>query len=725
MTASVPSIGTPEPPAAGADRANILIVDDRPDKLLVFKTILEELGQNIVTLQSGEEALRWLLDNECAVLLLDVNMPGMDGFETAEMVRARRKSAHTPIIFITSHVDEIHSLRGYALGAVDFLLAPVMPTVLRSMVCVFVQLFNLTRQIRQRADEHIALVREQAARNAAEEGSRRAHFLADAGKVFISSLDLRALMVGTTRLIVPFLADFSAMTIIHADNGVESEVSSDDWRATGIPTTDPDDGERCGGRVTDHPRWLTAVREVVATGRPLTLDDFPIAPAHLAGRFEAVDHARAGVAGLTLLPLTARGQTHGALGFANLPSRRSDDSDAALAADIASRAATAIDNCLLYRETQEIDTRKNEFLATLSHELRNPLAPIRTAIHALHVSGQWPAGAEPMRDMLERQLEHLTRLVDDLLDVSRITHGKIRLRRETVDLVSKVRYALDNCREPLGESGHVVQLRLPDHPVWISGDRVRVQQVFENLILNACRYTEPGGRIDVALSTEGEEAVFEIRDTGIGIPAEMMPRLFDMFAQGDSMAERHRHGLGIGLALVRNLVRLHGGSISAASEGAGKGSTFTVRLPLAAQQAAPQVSAPQTNRQMGLSMDELRILVVDDNTDAAESLKMLLSVFGHQVEIAHDGQSAIALARTQLPQVVFLDIGLPGMDGYEVARRFRSDADLADSKLIALSGYGTENDQQRSRAAGFNRHLVKPVDPSELPAIIAEVAAQP
>jgi CheY-like chemotaxis protein len=261
--------------------------------------------------------------------------------------------------------------------------------------------------------------------------------------------------------------------------------------------------------------------------------------------------------------------------------------------------------------------------------------------------------------------------------------------------------------------------------VWIDGDRVRVQQVFENLILNACRYTEPGGRIDIDLSTENENAVFVIRDTGIGIPADMMPRLFDMFAQGDATTERHRHGLGIGLALVRNLVRLHGGTIVAASEGRGKGSAFTVRLPLSPQQADPEDADSHTIRMMGLPMDELRILVVDDNTDAAESLKMLLSVFGHQVEIAHDGQSAIAVARTQQPQLVFLDIGLPGMDGYEVARRFRSDADLAESKLIALSGYGTENDQQRSRAAGFNRHLVKPVDPSELPAIIAQVTAQP
>jgi signal transduction histidine kinase/DNA-binding response OmpR family regulator len=705
----------PSTAATRADRANVLIVDDRPDKLLVFKTILEELDQNIITLQSGEEALRWLLDNECAVLLLDVNMPGMDGFETAEMVRARRKTAHTPIIFITSHVDEIHSLRGYALGAVDFLLAPVMPNILRSKVSVFVELFNLTRQIRQRADEHIALVREQAARTAAEENGRRAHFLAEAGKVFISSLDLRALMAGTTRLVVPFLADFSAMTIVHGDNVTENAASADDWYMAG--TTE---------RITESAIWRDAQSEVMTTGKERLLEDFPAGPrayvARLDGSGRAVNRPSVRV---LMLPLIARGQTHGVLALAMGASLRShDESDLTLALDIAARAATAVDNCLLYKEVQEVDARKNEFLATLSHELRNPLAPIRTAIHTLHVSGQWPKGAESLREMLERQLDHLTRLVDDLLDVSRITHGKIRLRREHVNLVSKVRYALDNCRVPIQEAGHELVADLPAQPVVIHGDRVRVQQIFENLILNACRYTEPRGRIDVSLSTEGQYAVFRIRDTGVGITAEMMPRLFDMFAQADAATDRTRHGLGIGLALARNLVRLHHGTISVASEGAGKGSEFTVRLPLS-QTGQDVVEEPDVKRELDTSMDGLRILVVDDNTDAAESLRMLLSVFGHQVEIAHNGVNALATAQTQKPELVFLDIGLPGMDGYEVARRMRSEAGLAESKLIALSGYGTEADQQRSREAGFNRHLVKPVDPGELPAIIAQVTGGP
>src|SRR5258706_5239282 len=287
-----------------------------------------------------------------------------------------------------------------------------------------------------------------------------------------------------------------------------------------------------------------------------------------------------------------------------------------------------------------------------------------------------------------------------------------------------MRLALDICAKPLQQAAHDVVVNSPDTPVCIDGDRVRVQQIFENLILNACRYTEPHGRIRVSLGEEGNEAVFRIRDTGVGISPEMMPRLFDMFAQADASTDRTRHGLGIGLALARNLVRLHGGTITAESEGAGKGSEFTVRLPMAPR-GAVEVTNGATKTEMEPSVDALRILVVDDNADAAESMKMLLTVFGHQVEIAHDGFSALTAARSMSPQMIFLDIGLPGMDGYEVAKRLRSEAGLQDAKLIALSGYGTENDQKRSRAAGFNRHLVKPVDPGELPAIIAQVAAAP
>jgi signal transduction histidine kinase len=425
-----------------------------------------------------------------------------------------------------------------------------------------------------------------------------------------------------------------------------------------------------------------------------------------------------------VLPLLARGQVHGTLVLAMCGSgRHFDASQLALASDVGSRAGLAVDNCLLFKEIRDNDRRKDEFLATLSHELRNPLAPMRTAIHAMHLAGAWPAEGQKVRAMLERQLDHLTRLVDDLLDVSRITRGKIQLRREPVDLVQKLTYALDNCRAQVDAAKHTLDVSLPAGPVVVDGDRVRLQQIFENLIVNACRYTEPGGTIAARLAVDETSARVTIRDTGVGISPQMLPRIFDMFAQADVSNDRTRHGLGIGLALVRNLVQLHGGSVSAASEGLGQGSEFTVTLPVLAgvQPAADTAYAHDVAPDAG----SLRILVVDDNADAAESLSVLLGLLGHRVEVAHDGTAAVQSAAQLSPDLVFLDIGLPGMDGYQVAEALRAHAGLGQGRFIALSGYGTESDKRRSRDAGFVGHLVKPLNPRELPNIIAAAIALP
>ena len=704
--------------AAAADdgRANILIVDDRADKLLVFKTILEDLDQNIITLQSGEDALRWLLDNDCAVMLLDVNMPGMDGFETAQLIRARRKTAHMPIIFITAHADEMRIEKGYSLGAVDYMLSPAVPSVLRSKVMVFVQLFNLTLQIKRQADEHVNLAREQAARAAAEESNRRASFLADASRILSSSLDVSSLMVGATRLVVPTLADFSAITLVDGEGTLVRTACRPDWNL---------DESRIS--IIDDPLWVAATNEVIATGRTKMIEDFaaqallPVNGDHAA---EAQGQNRWPVQHVAMLPLVARDKIHGVLTLALVPyGRRFGSAELELATDIASRVAIAIDNCLLFLEIQKGDRRKNEFLATLSHELRNPLAPMRNAIHALHLSGQWPAGANELREMFDRQLGQLTHLVNDLLDVARISQGKIQLRKQTTDLVTEINHAVKSCSAAMETVGHKLVVSLPDEPVMVEGDRVRLQQIFENLLLNACKYTEPNGRIDVGLTSDADRAVITIRDTGVGIAAEMMPKIWDIFSQVDASPERVRQGLGIGLSLVKKLVTLHGGSIEATSDGLGKGSVFIVRLPMltTAQQAAIASTAEEAADAVGLAAQARRILVVDDNVDAAESLQVLLGVFGHTVEIAHEGVTALQVAWTFKPDLVFLDIGLPGMNGYEVARRLRDEIGMKTVKLVALSGYGTESDQMRSKEAGFDRHLVKPVDPGALPMIISAV----
>lgn len=702
-------------------RANILIVDDRADTRLVLKTILEDLGQNIVLMQSGENALRWLLENDCAVMLLDINMPGMDGFETAQLIRSRPRSAHIPIIFITAHAEEIHTTRGYSLGAVDYILSPVAPGVLRSKVSVFVQLFKLAQQIEKEADERVSLAREQAARAAAEKATRQARFLAGASKILSRSLDAHSLMASATRLVIPMLADESAITLA---NSIE---------ITPRIVCTPEQGAAGGANTLIHdPSWADAVDEVLATGLVKFLENLPACSPDTGlrdGRSRSSDESRAqpAVERAVILPLIARGKVRGALSLAAWPSgKRFDATEIAMATDIAGRIAMALDNCLLFKEIQDANERKTEFLATLSHELRNPLAPMRTAVHAMHLAGLWPAEGRKFREMIERQLDHMTRLVDDLLDAARITRGKIQLRKEPVDLVVKITRVLETCRPLVEKYRHEVNVSLPSEPVWVEADRVRVQQIFENLIVNACKYTDPGGRVDIGLLVENDAATFRIRDSGVGIAADMMPRIWDMFVQVDASLDRARNGLGIGLSLARQLAHLHGGAIGAASEGLGKGSEFTVRLPL-------MVTAPAGLPASGFSATEParasplagRILVVDDNRDSAESLGTLLGESGHEVALAYDGTSALEVARAFRPDLVFLDIGLPKMNGYEVARRLRQDIGLATAKFIALSGYGTAGDLARSKQAGFALHLVKPVDPKEFPSIVASVLAAP
>ena len=710
--------GPTEAGLADSPKANVLIVDDRDDKRLVFTTVLEELHQNLVTMQSGEHALRWLLDNDCAVILLDVNMPGMNGFETAQLIRTRARSAHIPIIFITAYADAMHAARGYSLGAVDYILSPIMPDVLRSKVAVFVQLFNLREQAAKKADERISLAREQAARAAAEAVTRRANFLAEASKILSSSLDADSLMASAMRLLVPAFADFSAIVLANGhESGPVRSACAPAWNLQDLHNA-----------VVCHPAWIGAINEVLATGEQKTFgkisytDSNPRARDALAlpGRNEGI---ACELEQFVLLPLAARGKTQGALCLAFASSaKRLGVAEMALVSDIAARTALALDNCLLFKKIQDANQRTNEFLATLSHELRNPLAPIRTALHSMHLSGLWPAEGREFREMIERQIERMSHLVDDLLDVARITQGKIQLRKEKVELAAKIVRALETCRPSIEEAGHQLCLSLPKEEVWVDGDRVRLQQILENLLINAGKYTKPGGRIDVSLRAEADEAVVRIRDTGVGIAPEMLPKIWEMFAQADTSADQAKSGLGIGLSLARQLVHLHAGRIEAASEGLGKGSEFTVRLPLVAAAASEiAVAESASPEKMEAASMARRILVVDDNADAADSLAVLLGIWGHNAKIAHDGVAALEIAREFEPELVFLDIELPKMNGYEVARRLREQAGPARAKLIALSGYGAERDRQRSKEAGFALHLVKPVDPKSLSAAIDSV----
>jgi CheY-like chemotaxis protein len=362
----------------------------------------------------------------------------------------------------------------------------------------------------------------------------------------------------------------------------------------------------------------------------------------------------------------------------------------------------------------EQDRKKDEFLATLAHELRNPLAPLRSGLDVLDLSAD-PDESSQTRDMMRRQLSQMVRLIDDLMDVSRINSGKVVLRRERLQLQSVLEAALEASRPQIEAARHRVTFEVPREPIWLDADAARLTQVISNLLTNAAKYTPDCGEIVLSANHQSGEAVVSVRDNGLGIPAALLDEVFEMFAQVNQTLERAQGGLGIGLALVRRLVVMHGGSISVKSEGIGRGSTFTVKLPLAVVQQAvvPQAATREVHRG-----ECLRILVVDDNADAATSLSKLLRIHRHDVQTAFNGGLAIAIAREFRPDVVFLDIGLPDMKGHEVASQILEVFSPRSPVLVALTGWGTDEDRRRTEASGFTFHLTKPVAWTELQAIL-------
>jgi len=393
---------------------------------------------------------------------------------------------------------------------------------------------------------------------------------------------------------------------------------------------------------------------------------------------------------------------------------------ATVSQDVTERKRLADSLRELASDLSEADRRKNEFIATLAHELRNPLAPISNAVRVLRRGDSDGSATRAAFDMLERQVGQLSRLVDDLLDLSRVTRGRIELRKEPVELRTVARQAVEAVQALYGHMRHELVLSLPEKPLQLEADPTRLAQILGNLLNNACKFTDRGGRIAVAVERVGPQAVVRVRDNGIGVAPEQMPRLFEMFAQAESSLERTRDGLGIGLTLVKTLVEMHGGTVVARSEGLGHGCEFEVRLP-----ALPETFV--ASREHGgvapaRAHPSRRVLVVDDNLDGAESLAMLLELEGHEAHVAHDGLSAISSAERLAPDAVLLDIGLPGMNGYEVCRRLRETPWGQRLTIVALTGWGQEEDRRRSKAAGFDTHLVKPVDSELLLKLLADVS---
>jgi signal transduction histidine kinase len=564
-----------KPVPQGHDAANILLVDDQPARLLTYRAILEPLGHNLVEVNSGLQALEALMKQDFAVVLLDVKMPGMDGFETAALIHDHPRFETIPIIFVTGvHVTEFDRLKGYKAGAIDYVYIPVVPEILRSKVAVLIEL------------------------------DRRRRELTSVNKQLAESI-----------------------------------------------------------------RQLEAANSQLKTEKERQLEEI-----------------------------------NGHLQKANEELSRTNQS---LESEVRERIRA--ENSL-----KEAVVKRDEFLAMLSHELRNPLSPLRNASHMLMQGETTDPKIIWSRGVIARQLKHMIRLVDDLLDVSRIARGKIVLLSEPVAVKDVVGAAVETV-QPLLESKHQrLSVEPIDAGLQVRGDPVRLAQIIGNLLHTAAKYTGDGGEITLAATGMDAHVEVSVRDTGIGISPEAMPRIFELFTQIPSDRVSTTGGLGIGLALVRALVELHGGEIRASSRGQDQGSEFTVRLPVLNAQA-PSLEAAQPTPKTETPMQVRRnILIADDNQDALESLALMLRMEGHEVVCASDGEEALLLAGQRKPEIVVLDVGMPKLDGCEVARRIRAEAWGRGAILVALTGWGQDVDRRRSREAGFDMHLVKPVDPATL-----------
>ncbi|MDR6534849.1 response regulator [Variovorax soli] len=726
----------PEPDpdgAADAEKADILVVDDLPEKLLVFRTVLEELGQNLVLVRSGADALREILQREFAVILLDVNMPGIDGFETATLIRQHRRCRHTPIIFITSYADEMQTARGYSLGAVDYILSPVVPEILRSKVAVFVALYQMRRQVRRQADARAAVMAAQAARRVAEANDRRSAFLAHASRMLSGSLQITVAMNALAGLLVPELATLAVVLLCDADLGA-GEMLAASGQAGGAALQ-----LSTGREARLHEQVRGALHDAAHTRQPVRLDPEALAvltPAAfgLSAAGETFPPLRRAQA----VPLVFGERVLGAVLIACSDVGESGAADAGLLEELAARAATAFENARLYlvlqremlerqaaqEELQRTNRRKDEFLAMMSHELRNPLAPIQTAVQVIRrVAAPHPKVAWAL-DIAERQLKQLTRLIEELLDVARISQGKIVLKHETLDLNAVIAQSVETVQPFVDGRRQALKVVVPQQPAWLLGDVARLTQVIANLLHNAAKYSPEGTGIELLCWLEEDEAVLSVRDHGIGIDAALLPRIFDLFEQGERGLDRAQGGLGVGLTLARRLTEMHGGRIEAFSEGPDRGSEFRLRLPRVGRVAPATGQALPQETAMAPWREALRILVVDDNHDAATGIAAMLELEGHAVCTAHDGEQALSAATTHRAVVVVLDIGLPLLDGYEVARRMRAQPLLAGALLIALTGYGQSEDRQAAMEAGFDHHFVKPADPQLLLACIRQWSRQ-
>lgn len=543
-------------------------------------------------------------------------------------------------------------------------------------------------------------------------------FLASASASLAALVDPESTLRTVAGLAVPFFADWCAVDLAEPGGGL---------RRLAVAHVDPAKVQlavETHRRFPPDPEATHGVANVLRTGKAELVSEITDEMLVQSARAPDLLHLlrTLGLRSYMSVPLLVRGRPIGVFTFIAAESgRRYGPADLALAEDLLRRAAVAIENARLYSEVRDSDRRKDIFLATLAHELRNPLAPIRNAVQVLRLPGASEAQRQRAIDIVERQGRQLTRLVEDLLDVSRVGRGKLPLRLEDVDLAAIAARAVETARPLMDERQHHLSVMLPPEPLLLRADPVRLEQIITNLLRNAAKYTEPGGQITLSAACEGAWAVLRVRDNGVGIAPAFLPHLFDIFAQAAEHAEQSGGGLGIGLALVRSLTELHGGTVEAHSDGPGTGSEFVVRLPLATPGSAAPATADVAAAEPTAPLR--RVLVVDDNIDAAESLALMLRLRGHTVWVAFDGAAALELTRDHNPDVFLLDLGLPGVDGFELARQLRARPESARALFVALTGWGQDADRDRSREAGFDVHLTKPVDPDALLALLARPPA--
>ncbi|MET0650038.1 MAG: response regulator [Pyrinomonadaceae bacterium] len=725
---------------AQPQKINILLVDDNEGNLLALEAILAAPDRDLVRASSGDEALRYLLDRDAAVILLDVYMPGIDGLETAALIRGRERSRNIPIIFLTAdNAGGALLAKGYSLGAVDYILKPVEPAILRSKVAVFVELFKKTEEITRQAD----LLRE---KNVELENAnlRRLSMLIDLGQQLAAERD-------PDRVLQKFCE--AARAIVGARYAAVGIFEDDGQTLRYFHACGHDARAAAGGNLLEVGREILG--PLLAERRPLrraadnSTSPGPPVPSSLGA------------------PILTAAHSYGWLYLSDkLDAEEFGEADERLAATLTAQAAVAYENARLYTDAQrhaaelrqEVAERKqaeqerarllvreqaaraeaeaanrakDEFLATLSHELRTPLTSVLGWTHLMR-SGNLPADAMTgALETIERNAKAQSQLIDELLDVSRIITGKLHIDKRPVEIAGVIAAAVDSVRPAASAKNIRLHVELEPMPGPLLGDAMRLQQVAWNLLSNAVKFTPEGGRIDVRLRRVNSDLEFTVEDTGQGINADFVPHVFDRFRQADGTTTRRHGGLGLGLAIARHLVELHGGAIRADSRGEGRGSSFSVTLPLinapvADDGAITTSDSIEHSKPHRGGLEGLRLLVVDDETDTRELLAFMLTASGAEVKTSAGAGEALATLKGWEPDVLVSDIGMPEVDGYEfISEVRRREADTGKRlPAVALTAYAGDEDRRRAVSAGFQTHLAKPLDLGKLVSVIAALAGR-